>query len=211
MATAISVPIQNPVAAVNQAILGDSEGFQKLYETYKTYVYSLCLRMTHNPALSEDLTQDVFFQVWKKISSFKGNSQFRTWLHRVAVNAVLMHIRQRNRRIHTISMEESFLPEADSEPSTTISLDMEDRISLQTVIRRLPPEPREVLTLHEIEGYCHRDISNLMGISSRVSKSQLQRARLRLSTAFGAPKPAAAPALKSKRVPRDSRTLAKAG
>jgi RNA polymerase sigma-70 factor (ECF subfamily) len=187
---------------VNRAIPGDSEGFQELYETYKAYVYSLCLRMTHNPALSEDLTQDVFFQVWKKLASFKGNSQFRTWLHRVTVNAVLMNIRHRSRRISTISMEESFLQEADIEP-VAISGDVEDRISLQTIIRRLPPEPRQVLTLHEIEGYCHRDISHLMGITSRVSKSQLHKARLRLSTAFGAAKPG--------RADRNSRGLAKAG
>lgn len=209
MATAISVPLQNPAAAVNQAILGDSEGFKKLYETYKTYVYSLCLRMTHNPALSEDLTQDVFFQVWRKIASFKGNSQFRTWLHRVAVNAVLMHFRHRNRRISTISMEESFLPEAEAEPSA-ISLAPEDRISLQTIIRRLPPQPRQVLMLHEIEGYCHRDISHLMGITSRVSKSQLHQARLRLSAALGAEKLNVVPG-KRRHAHGGLRGLAKAG
>jgi RNA polymerase sigma-70 factor (ECF subfamily) len=203
MATATSSPVPIPAAVVSYAVIGDSEGFQELYETYKPYVYSVCLRMTHNPALSEDLTQDVFFQVWRKIASFRGNSQFRTWLHRVTVNAVLMHIRQRSRRISTVSMEESFLPEAEVEPAT-IAANPEDRIALQAVIGCLPPEPRQVFTLHEIEGYCHRDISHLMGITSRVSKSQLHQARTRLSNALGAAKPPA-PSAKPRNLLRRAR------
>ncbi len=165
--------------AITQAMMGEADGFQHLYEGYKTYVYGLCVRMTHNPTLSEDLTQDVFFQVWRRISSFKGNSQFRTWLHRVTINAVLMHFRQRKRRIDTISMEESFLPENEREPSTS-SQPLEDRISLQSMIGLLTPEHRQVLTMHEIEGYRHEDISHLMGISRGASKAQLYEARRRL-------------------------------
>jgi RNA polymerase sigma-70 factor (ECF subfamily) len=187
METAMYSPVHSPEAAVTQAMLGDPAGFQMLYDTYKSYVYSLCVRMTRNPTLAEDLTQDVFFRVWRRISSFQGNSQFRTWLHRVTVNTVLMHFRQRKRRIDTVSLEESILPESEREPSTT-SQHLEDQISLRTTIRRLAPGHRRILTLHEIEGYRHEDISHLLGITSGASKSQLHKARLRLSIALGAPK-----------------------
>jgi RNA polymerase sigma-70 factor (ECF subfamily) len=183
-----SIAVLSPEgSALNLAMQGDPAGFRILYDTYKSYVFSLCVRMTRNPTLAEDLTQDVFFRVWKKISSYQGNSQFRTWLHRVTVNTVLMHFRQRKRRIDTVSLEESILPAAERESAAT-DHQLEDQISIRNTFRRLSPGHRRILMMHEIEGYRHEDISNLLGISSGASKSQLHKARLRLCTALGAPR-----------------------
>jgi RNA polymerase sigma-70 factor (ECF subfamily) len=171
---------------LNQAMRGDPSAFCVIYETYKSYVFSLCVRMTHNPTLAEDLTQDVFFRVWKKISSYQGNSRFRTWLHRVAVNTVLMHFRQRKCRIDTVTLEESILPLVESR-SAVSSKQLDDQISIRSTFRRLSPGHRQILLLHEVQGYRHEDISSLLGISSGASKSQLHKARLRLRAALEAP------------------------
>ena len=170
--------------ALDLAMQGDPAAFRAIYDSYKNYVFSLCVRMTRNTTLSEDLTQDVFFRVWRKMSSYQGKSQFRTWLHRVTVNTVLMYFRQRKRRIDTVSLEESILPASEREPAIS-GHQLEDQISLRNTLRRLSPGHQQILRLHEIEGYRHEDISHLLGISSGASKSQLHKARSRLGVALG--------------------------
>lgn len=172
------------IAAIKAAKRGDPSGFQVLYERYKSYVYSLCLRMTHDPALSEDLTQDIFLHVWRKISSFKGNSLFRTWLYRVTINTVLLYFRRQ--KAGTLSLDNETLPATELEiAETTPQPDLDEQISLHRSLDELSPRYRRVLMLHDVQGYRHEDISHLLGITSGASRSQLHKARVKLRLALG--------------------------
>ena len=170
--------------AIRSAQHGDPAGFQHLYEKYKTYVYSLCLRMTHDPSLSEDLTQDIFLHVWRKISSFKGTAMFRTWLYRVSVNMVLLHFRRH--KMNTLSLDNETLASTEIRiAESTLQPDMEEHISLRRTLGDLSPRYRRVLMLHDLHGYRHSDISHLLGITSGASRSQLHKARVKLRIALG--------------------------
>lgn len=170
--------------AIRSAQRGDPAGFQHLYEEYKTYVYSLCLRMTHDPSLAEDLMQDIFLHVWRKISSFKGTAMFRTWLYRVSVNMVLLHFRRH--KMNTLSLDNDSLSSAEIQiAESTIQPDMEEHISLRRTLGDLSPRYRRVLMLHDLHGYRHEDISHLLGITSGASRSQLHKARVKLRVALG--------------------------
>lgn len=170
--------------AVQAAQKGDAAGFQFLYERYKSYVYSLCLRMTHDPALSEDLMQDIFLHVWRKISSFKGDALFRTWLYRVAINIVLLHFR-RHKEIN-LPLDNQTLPSTELKMMENIPQpDLDQQISLQHTLGTLSPRYRSVLMLHDLHGYRHQDISQLLGITSGASRSQLHKARVKLRSALG--------------------------
>jgi RNA polymerase sigma-70 factor, ECF subfamily len=171
-------------AAVRAAQRGDPAGFQLLYEKYRSYVYSLCLRMTHDPALSEDLTQDVFLHIWKKVGSFKGNAMFRTWLYRVAINIVLLYFRRH--KAVSLSLDNEMAPATEMEMMDTLPrLDLEANLSLQETLGTLSPRYRSVLMLHDVHGYRHHDISQLLGITSGASRSQLHKARVKLRVALG--------------------------
>jgi RNA polymerase sigma-70 factor, ECF subfamily len=170
--------------AIRAAKLGRPEGFQTLYELNRTYVYSVCLRMTHEPALAEDLTQDIFVQVLRKISSFKGDARFRTWLHRVTVNMVLIHFR-RHKNLN-VSLDDETMPATEiimagqhphSDPDTDIAI--------RKLLAELPPKHQSVLRLHDIEGYRHQDISRLLGITAGASRSQLHKIRIKLRIGLG--------------------------
>lgn len=170
--------------AIRAAQRGDPTGFQLLYEKYKTYVFSVCLRMTHDPSLAEDLMQDIFLHVWRKISSFKGNSQFRTWLHRVSVNMVLLYFRRH--KVVNISLENEALPATELKLAETVHQpDLDQHISLRRVLGQLSPRYRRVLMLHDLHGYRHEDISHLLGITSGASRSQLHKARVKMRIALG--------------------------
>jgi len=172
--------------AIKGAQRGDPAGFQHLYEKYKTYVYSLCLRMTHDPSLAEDLTQDIFLHVWRKIASFKGTAMFRTWLYRVSVNMVLLYFRRH--KMNTLSLDNDTLTSTEIKIAETAHQpDMEEHISLRRTLGALSPRYRRVLMLHDLHGYRHEDISHLLGITSGASRSQLHKARVKLRIALGAP------------------------
>jgi RNA polymerase sigma-70 factor (ECF subfamily) len=164
---------------------GDAAAFENLYQTHSRRVYALCLRMVGNPAEAEDLTQEAFLQAYRKIQTFRGDSSFSTWLHRVTVNIVLMKLR---RKKHTeVSLEEntesdenspsphSEFGEADLRLAGSI-----DRINLQRAIEQLPPGFKSIFILHDIQGYKHNEIGEILGCSSGNSKSQLHKARMRL-------------------------------
>jgi RNA polymerase sigma-70 factor (ECF subfamily) len=175
---------QKEEAAIRAAQRGDPAGFQLLYEKYRTYVYSLCLRMTHDPALSEDLTQDVFLHIWKKVGSFKGNALFRTWLYRVAINIVLLYFR-RHKSVD-LSLDDELVPSTELKMMDTLPHpDLEANLSLQETLDTLSPRYRSVLMLHDVHGYRHQDISELLGITSGASRSQLHKARVKLRIALG--------------------------
>jgi len=169
---------------VRAAQRGDPDAFQRLYVRHKNYVYSLCMRMCKDPVLAEDLTQDIFLHVWRKMGSFKAQSLFRTWLHRVTINMVLLHFRKNP--IGMLSLDDETLPVAETiSLSNSSPIHLDDRISLRNMLSLLSPRHRRVLVLHDVEGYRHQDISDLLGITSGASRSQLYKARTKMRIALG--------------------------
>lgn len=171
--------------AIRLAQEGNSEGFERLYRLHSRRVYGLCLHMSKDPIDAEDLTQDAFLRAFRKIQSFRGDSRFSTWLHRLTVNVVLMSFRQRKRP--KISLEETLeLNEESRKPTVEFSrpdLNLNgviDRINLVKAINQLPSGCKKMLLLHDIQGYRHDEISRMVGCSVENSKSQLHRARMRL-------------------------------
>ena len=159
---------------------GDSEAFEKLYEQHHRRVYSLCLRMLGGVQQAEDLTQEVFLQVFRKIGSFRGDSAFTTWLHRLTVNQVLMHFRKRGVKLEHTSEEGDFSSIVETPLQSTRRISMVDRIALERAISELPPGYRTVFVLHDVEGYEHEEIATTLGVTVGTSKSQLHKARMRL-------------------------------
>ena len=168
---------------IEKAKLGDAQAFQALYEKHKRRVYSLCLRMTSNTAEAEDLTQEAFLQLYRKIATFRGESAFSTWLHRMAVNVVLMHLRKKG--LPVVSLEETTEGDEDT-PKKDFGADdprlagSVDRLRLQNAVERLPPGYRTIFVLHDVEGYEHNEIATMVGCSIGNSKSQLHKARMKL-------------------------------
>ena len=162
------------------AAAGDSVAFERLYEQHHRRVYSLCLRMLGNSTHAEDLTQEVFLQVYRKLASFRGDSAFTTWLHRLTVNQVLMHFRRRGVKLEHTSEEGDFTNVVDTPLQSTRRISMVDRLALEKAISQLPPGYRTVFVLHDVEGYEHNEISGLLEASIGTSKSQLHKARMRL-------------------------------
>jgi RNA polymerase sigma-70 factor, ECF subfamily len=165
---------------VRAAAAGDSLAFEKLYEQHHRRVYSLCLRMLGDAPQAEDLTQEVFLQVFRKIGSFRGESAFTTWLHRLTVNQVLMHFRKRGVKLEQTSEEGDFTNVVETPLQSTRRISMVDRLALEKAIEQLPPGYRTVFVLHDVEGYEHEEISDLLKVSVGTSKSQLHKARMRL-------------------------------
>jgi RNA polymerase sigma-70 factor (ECF subfamily) len=161
------------------AAAGDSVALEKLYEQHHSRVYSLCLRMLGNGTHAEDLTQEVFLQVYKKIGSFRGDSAFTTWLHRLTVNQVLMHFRRRGVKLEHTSEEGDFTNVVETPLQSTRRISMVDRLALEKAISQLPPGYRTVFSARR-RGLRYEEISNLLDVSIGTSKSQLHKARMRL-------------------------------
>jgi RNA polymerase sigma-70 factor (ECF subfamily) len=169
--------------AIERAKLGDGAAFEALYNQHKRRVYSLCLRMTANTAAAEDLTQEAFLQLFRKIGTFRGESAFSTWLHRMAVNVVLMQLRKKG--LPVVPLEENIETEEEAprkepgadDPRLAGSI---DRMQLQRSIASLPPGYRMIFLLHDVEGYEHNEIAEMVGCSIGNSKSQLHKARMKL-------------------------------
>ncbi len=162
---------------------GDIASFEELYRRHFRRVYSLALRMTGSPEEAEDLTQDTFTHLYNKIGSFRGESAFTTWLHRMTVNQVLMHFRRRKSRpeFTAFSNEEGETPvQIVQGTENQDKMPVVDRIILENAISKLPPGYRNVFVLHDVEGHEHGEIAEMLGISEGTSKSQLHKARLKL-------------------------------
>jgi len=156
------------------------ESLEDLYTRYYRSVYRICLRMTSNASDAEDLAHDVFLQVQRKLSSFRGDSAFSTWLHRIAVNQVLMHFRKKFVKLE-VTTETGEMPEkAEAFTTKTQTLPIVDSIALTTAIEKLPTGYRKVFLLHDVEGYEHEEIAKILGINAGTSKSQLHKARMKL-------------------------------
>jgi RNA polymerase sigma-70 factor (ECF subfamily) len=162
------------------AATGNLAAFEMIYERYHRRTYSLCLRMTSSQTEAEDLTQEVFIQLFRKIGSFRGDSAFSTWLHRLTVNQVLMHFRRRSVKNERTS-DDGEMPEQTVRGSADPNkMQVVDRIALKNAIAELPNGYRNVFVLHDVEGFEHEEVARIMGISIGTSKSQLHKARLKL-------------------------------
>ncbi len=160
---------------------GDMAAFETLYERHYRRVYSLCLRMLANPTEAEDLSQEVFVQLFRKLGSFRGESQFTTWLHRLTVNNVLMHFRKKGVILEKTTEEGDELNDiVQTGTERPSSMPVVDRIALDDAIAQLPPGYRSVFVLHDVEGYEHEEVGKLLGVSVGTSKSQLHKARMKL-------------------------------
>ena len=174
----------NEAALIEKARQGDAGAFQALYDKHKRRVYSLCLRMTANTAEAEDLTQEAFLQLYRKIGTFRGESAFSTWLHRLSVNVVLMHLRRKS--LPVVSLDETTQAgEEDTQKRDFGAEDLAlagsiDRLQLQRAVDDLPPGYRTIFVLHDVEGYEHNEIATIVGCSIGNSKSQLHKARMKL-------------------------------
>jgi RNA polymerase sigma-70 factor (ECF subfamily) len=158
---------------------GNVNALGELYQRHYRQVYAVCLGMMRNPTDAEDLTQDVFVHLVRKIGSFRGDSRFSTWLHRLTVNLVLMHMRRPMRREQTTSdydNVEAMAPRVKDRAPVQIL----DRITLQLAVGQLPRGCRAVFVLFAIGGYKHDEIAKMLGCSEGTSKSQLHRARTKL-------------------------------
>lgn len=163
-----------------KAAEGDMKAFEELYQRHNRRVYSLCLRMTGNVVEAEDLAQEVFIQLFRKVGSFRGESAFTTWLHRLTVNQVLMHFRKRGVRLEQTTEEGEVPVQIVKGTENPNAMPVVDRIALDKAIAQLPPGYRTVFTLHDIEGHEHEEIARMLGCSVGTSKSQLHKARMKL-------------------------------
>lgn len=171
--------------AVLQAKRGEIEGFNQIYQSHCKQVYGHCLRMSGNPMEAEDLTQEVFLRVFRKIHTFRGDSLLSTWLHRLTLNVVLMHFRRKN--LPSLSLEQIASPDFGSkgaakgfEARERLSARLLDSLNLERAISQLPWSWRIVFLLHDVQGYKHEEIARTMRCSVSSSKGLLHKAHLRL-------------------------------
>jgi RNA polymerase sigma-70 factor (ECF subfamily) len=170
---------------VRLAQQGDGAAFEQIYKLHSRRVYALCLRMVGEPMQAEDLSQEVFLQVFRKIGTFRGESAFSTWMHRIAVNIVLMSLRRKSfteTPIDTLTNSEDESSQSLMEsggPDLRLN-GVIDRITLRAAINELAPGYRAMFILHDIEGYEHHEIAEMFGCTAGNSKSQVHKARARL-------------------------------
>jgi len=175
---------QNELEIIRHAQAGDVYAFEHLYAKYSGRVYAICLRMTSNPSLAEDLTQEAFLQVFRKIHTFRAESAFSTWLHRLAVNIVLM--RRRVKRLNETPLDATYEMDGETMPAKEVgSVDpgvsgLVDRLNLERALEQLPRGYKKAFVLHDVFGYEHHEIAQALGCSIGTSKSQLHKARMRL-------------------------------
>lgn len=179
---------QPEAETIRRAQQGDAVAFEEIYQLHSGRVYALCLRMVRNPMDAEDLTQEAFLRVFRKLRTFRGDSAFPTWLYRLAFNVVLMRFRKKS--VPEVSMEDPAESNEDrgkrSRPSKEIGgndafLDgLIDRVHLERAMEQLPENHKIVFVLHDVQGYKHAEIAKIMEYSVGTSKVQLHRARTRL-------------------------------
>ena len=177
----VTIPAYTADPDVGLAAAGDRRAFERLYGQHMTRVFSLCARMVNDRTRAEELTQDVFVRAWEKLHLFRGESAFGTWLHRLTVNVVLndrkTEGRQRSRFEEDAEGEAiAHLPSRPHAPG--------DRMDLEMAVNKLPKGARRVFTLHDVEGYKHEEIAEMLGVTTGATKAQLHRARMLLREAL---------------------------
>ena len=160
-------------ALVRKAQGGDADAFESVYRQSVDRIYALCLRMSSDPAAAEELTQDVFVRAWQKLGSFRGESRFTTWLHRLAVNLVLQDRRTKGRR----GAREESVADLERYSSHARRAMTGTRVDLERAIASLPPKAKNVLVLRDIQGYKYDEIAEITGVSLGTVKAQIHRAR----------------------------------
>jgi RNA polymerase sigma-70 factor (ECF subfamily) len=164
-------------ALVALAARGDVRAFEQLYHRTAGRVYAVCIRMTGDPQRARELTHDAFVRAWERLSTFRGESAFETWMHRLAVNVVLTVRRgERRREAHLVTTSDDDTTDSDATFGRPAP-DVESRIDLERAIAALPPRAREVFVLHDVEGYRHDEIADRLDLQSSSVRAQLHRAR----------------------------------
>jgi RNA polymerase sigma factor (sigma-70 family) len=184
MATALSLTL-SPTSSDSDApkraqpVERSVETFEALYRAHSPRVYALCLRLTADEGKARELTQDVFVQAWKALPEFRGDANITTWLHRIAVNAMLMERRTERRRLARVSLaDDSSEDEAARDLQGSIEgPDVASAIDLERAIATLPPGVRRAFVLHDVEGYTHEEIATMTGLAAGTLRAQVHRAR----------------------------------
>jgi RNA polymerase sigma-70 factor (ECF subfamily) len=170
---------------VARAAAGDRHAFERVYRQHVNRVFSLCARMVTDRARAEELTQDVFVRAWEKLHLFRGESSFSTWLHRLTVNVVLNARKSDGRQRTRFEENDDEAGGMDAHAGVVgTPLAPGDMLDLEEAITRLPPGARRVFVLHDVEGYKHEEIADMLGVTSGATKAQLHRARLLLREAL---------------------------
>ena len=177
-----TIPTTSPGSDSDVALAaaGDRRAFERLYRAHVNHVFAVCARMVADRTFAEELTQDVFVRAWEKLTLFRGESAFSTWLHRLAVNVVLNARKSEGRRKSRQGGDED---EIDSVPAA-LPCQPGDMLDLEAAIAKLPPGARRVFVLHDVEGYRHEEIAEMLGVTTGATKAQLHRARLLLREAM---------------------------
>jgi RNA polymerase sigma-70 factor (ECF subfamily) len=168
--------------AIEKSKIGDSAGMTRLYELYRPRIYSLCFRFSKNTFDADDLTQDVFIRLFRKIATFRGEAEFRTWLYKVVLNAARLHARRLRRHREFIVADES-----DRALSSAVSRfrNPAHKIALVEALSSLTPVRRKTLLLHDVQGLTHNEVASLLGVSVIASKSRLHQAHRQLRNLLG--------------------------
>ncbi len=159
-------------ALVERASKGDVRAFERLYREHVGRVYGLCLRMTRDPAMAEDCTQEAFINAWKALARFETRSSLATWLHRIAVNVALAKRRKASVVLESTSDDDGEVIESDWTLETPLEVN-----EIEAAIERLPEGARDVLVLHALYGYSHLETAEMLGVAEGTCKAQLHRAR----------------------------------
>jgi RNA polymerase sigma-70 factor, ECF subfamily len=174
--------------AIERARNGDVAGYESLYHLHRSRVYSLCLRFTGNTSDAEDLAQEVFLQMYRKISTFRGDAKFGSWLHRVAVNLALMRFRRRRLREVSLNIPQTLNPEplqSSLRDQFGTSSFLVERVALGRALGSLSKARRSVVLLHDINGFTHGEVAQRLGVAAGTSKSQLHKAHVELRGILG--------------------------
>ncbi len=179
LAIAESLNRSQPDDTLRRARAGDLQAFEQLYRGLVGRVYALCLRMTADPTRAQDHTQETFVRAWRALGTYSGETGLSAWLRRIAINVVLGDRRTQSRRIQERPLDGPHAVEYPIHaPAPGSAIDLERAVS------RLPSRAREVFVLHDVEGYRHEEIAELLDVSAGTSKSQLHRARKLLREAL---------------------------
>jgi RNA polymerase sigma-70 factor, ECF subfamily len=169
---------------LERARRGDVDAFELLYRQHAGRVYALCLRLAADPVVARELTQDTFVRAWEALPRFRADASITTWLHRIAVNAMLERRRGERRRTARVSLADDDEDGDALVGGVVLAPDVATAVDLERAIGALPPGVRRAFVLHDVEGYTHEEIGRSLGIQSGTSKAQLFRARARLREAL---------------------------
>ena len=183
---------------VARCLTGEADAFKEMYDGHATRLYNLAWRMTGSPAEAEDLLQEIFLQVFRKLSSYKGEAALGTWLYRLAMNLCLDRVRSKQGKMDrsTVALDDE-RPEAAMAPPQRRADSVVERLDLDRAIEQVPASYKAAFLLHDVEGFEHHEIGEMLGIAEGTSKSLVHKARLRIRAFLGTPLPPAQPGVEA--------------